>query len=557
MSAVELSVVVPTYNRAAVLDDCLRALAAQEGAEGAFEVVVVDDGSTDGTAAVLERHRELLPLRFEHQSNRGQPTALNRGIELARGRFCLFLDDDVVAASRVVAEHLRAQERSGGAVALGNLALELPPRAGGLARYVEGWWTGQFGSLERGEREPTFRNCYSGNLSAPREAVVAAGGFAEWIPRSFDVELAYRLERAGLPLVFVPEARAVQRYGKGFAAIARDLESAGEAAVELCRREPALLDHLPLGSFWRGSRRAVTLRRALLALRAPLWPLALVDRRLARRSPLRLYRFLQDYCYWRGVRRAERDRDAWRRLTGGVLVLLYHAVGNHGEPASRFVVPARRFERQLRWLRRRGYTVLGLDEYVRHRIEHRLPPPRSVVLTFDDGYADNAELAHPLLRRFAAPATVFAVSGRMGGTNTWSDGDPLAGRRLLTWSQAEELRRDGVEFGAHTRSHAPLPGLDGEAARAEVEGSRDDLEERLGPIRHFAYPYGKVDAAAERAVERAGFLSACGIEPGWNSIATPAYALRRCEIHGTDSLLRFALTLLLGARPGGRRRPRG
>jgi peptidoglycan/xylan/chitin deacetylase (PgdA/CDA1 family) len=194
--------------------------------------------------------------------------------------------------------------------------------------------------------------------------------------------------------------------------------------------------------------------------------------------------------------------------------------------------------------------VLGLDEYVRHRLQHSLPPPRSVVFTLDDGYVDNAELAHPLLRRHGATATIFAVSRRMGERNLWSDGAAVQGRPLLTWAQAEELRKDGMEFGAHTRTHAALPGLRPEQLVDEVEGSRADLEARLGPIRHFAYPYGKVDESAIEAVEAAGFLSACGIEEGRNSPGTPAFALRRCEVHGTDSLLRFALTLALGRRPG-------
>ena len=64
---IELSVVVPTYNRASLLDRCLGALAAQDGPDADVEVVVVDDGSTDGTPAVLERHALLLPLRFERQ----------------------------------------------------------------------------------------------------------------------------------------------------------------------------------------------------------------------------------------------------------------------------------------------------------------------------------------------------------------------------------------------------------------------------------------------------------------------------------------------------------
>src|SRR5207244_2774408 len=289
--------------------------------------------------------------------------ALNHGIALARGRICLFLDDDVIAGPRLLAEHVRAQRESGGAIALGNLSLQLPDRAGGLARYVGRWWAGQYGEFERGERTPTFRSCYSGNVSVPRAALLEAGGFAEWLARSFDVELAYRLERAGLPIVFVPEARGVQIYEKGFPGIARDFDAAGRAAVAMVGREPALLRHLPLGNFWRGSPRSATLRRALLGVPAPIWPLRLVDRFLTRSD--RPYRFLQDYCYWRGARRAASDRAAWRRLTGGVVILLYHALAPHGEPASRFVVPARRFARQLRWLSLRRYTVLGLDEYVR------------------------------------------------------------------------------------------------------------------------------------------------------------------------------------------------
>ena len=81
MTAIELSVVVPTFNRASLLDRCLAALAAQEEPGGELEVVVVDDGSTDETPRVLERYASLLPLRFERQPNRGQPAARAKSME--------------------------------------------------------------------------------------------------------------------------------------------------------------------------------------------------------------------------------------------------------------------------------------------------------------------------------------------------------------------------------------------------------------------------------------------------------------------------------------------
>src|SRR5256714_246752 len=252
MSAIELSVVVPTYNRASLLDRCLAALAAQDEPGAGLEVVVVDDGSTDETAQVLERYASLLPIRFERQPNRGQPAALNRGIELARGETCAFLDDDVIAGPRLLAEHARAQRESGGAIALGHLSLELPERGGGLTRYVGRWWAGQYGDFERGVRAPTFRSCYSGNISAPRAALLEAGSFDERLRRSFDVELAWRLERAGLPIVFVPQARGAQIYEKGFARNARGFAAARRAGAEMVRREPPPPPPPPPGHLSRG-----------------------------------------------------------------------------------------------------------------------------------------------------------------------------------------------------------------------------------------------------------------------------------------------------------------
>ena len=78
---------------------------------------------------------------------------------------------------------------------------------------------------------------------------------------------------------------------------------------------------------------------------------------------------------------------------------MYHAIGREDEPASRYVLPASRFRRQLAWLKLRRYNVIGLEEFVRLRTENCLPPSKSVVLTFDDGYADNVELGLPALEQ--------------------------------------------------------------------------------------------------------------------------------------------------------------
>ena len=230
---------------------------------------------------------------------------------------------------------------------------------------------------------------------------------------------------------------------------------------------------------------------------------------------------------------------------------MYHAVGGPGEHPSRYVISRRRFARQMAWLKCRRYHVLSLEEFLRYRYEYRLPPARSVIITFDDGYADNRTLAYPILRRHGFPSTIFLVSAGVGGTNKWDSEGALAGRPLLSRSDIQEMVDGGICFGSHTRSHVALTAVSGIRVRDEVEGSRADLEQEFNrSIFAFAYPHGKYDAAVQAAVERAGFVAACSSNTGVNDPVVPNHALRRIEIRGTDSFLHLALALWLGIPPG-------
>ena len=95
--------------------------------------------------------------------------------------------------------------------------------------------------------------------------------------------------------------------------------------------------------------------------------------------------------------------------------------------SPRYVIPPRRFRLHLDWLRVRRRPLLGLAEYVQGRHDRRLPPAGSVVITFDDGYADVATSAAPILSRFGVPATMFIVTGA-DGKNDWDDRGPVSGR---------------------------------------------------------------------------------------------------------------------------------
>ena len=230
----------------------------------------------------------------------------------------------------------------------------------------------------------------------------------------------------------------------------------------------------------------------------------------------------------------------------GLRILLYHAIGEPGEPASRFVVPIAVFERQMAWLARLRFRVVRLELAVRGLLAGERSPRRTVALTFDDGTRDNHSLALPVLRRYGFPATAFIVTRAMGSSVTWTDRAGLAQRPVMTWEEALELE-PLMSLEPHTRSHPSLPTLDDNALAEELRGSREDVEGRTGHVPSvFAYPYGHYDGRVARAVSDAGFLAACSVKVGLNDTSTPAYELRRHEVRGDWSLSRFLLML---ARP--------
>jgi glycosyltransferase involved in cell wall biosynthesis/peptidoglycan/xylan/chitin deacetylase (PgdA/CDA1 family) len=543
---IELSVVVATFNRKAMIRRCLQALERQTQAPDDFEVVVVVDGSTDGTAEALAGLQTPYRLTIITQPNAGQGAALNRGVAAAAGRYCLFIDDDITPGPALVATHLAAQREGQGIIGVGRITLQLPPHPDRYTQHFAAWWAEHYDQLGRGARDATYMDCYTGNLSVPRASFLDVGGFATDLVRSHDVEIGYHLSEIGLPVTYLPDAVAGQDYRKGATEIALDTERAGMASVELYRRHPPMIARLRLGRFGEASLRELVLRRLALYFDVPVRPLALLGAVFSPTNARLWYQFVDRYAYWRGVQQAVRDRDTWHRLTRGPVVLMYHAVAGPGEPASRYVIPVHRFARQMSWLRRAGYRVLPLDEVVNCLREHRLPPARSVVITADDGYTEQRTLGS-ILRRYQLPATFFLVSRAVGARNTWDRGGALEERPLMEWDEARDLRRCGVAFGSHTADHRDVTTLAPETLEADLAQSREDLARELGaPVELLAYPYGRHDPRSEAAVQRAGFRGACTVRPGTNDLGTSPTALRRTEVYGSDSPLTFALAVWFG-----------
>ena len=233
MPGLHLSVVIPTYNRRERLGLVLRGLARQSVQPDQFEVVVIDDGSVDGTAEWLESQTFPSALRVLRQKNSGPATARNKGVEAARAPTILFIDDDVVPNPDLVREHLRAHAAEPRVAVIGPL-LSLP-------RYRQLWvaWEQrklerQYTSIMRGEWKPTFRQFWTGNASVSRELLLEVGCFDTTLRRAEDVELAVRLALRGVSFRFNPAASAVHHAERSLAAWSEMHRSYGRVETTIC-----------------------------------------------------------------------------------------------------------------------------------------------------------------------------------------------------------------------------------------------------------------------------------------------------------------------------------
>jgi peptidoglycan/xylan/chitin deacetylase (PgdA/CDA1 family) len=169
---------------------------------------------------------------------------------------------------------------------------------------------------------------------------------------------------------------------------------------------------------------------------------------------------------------------------------------------------------------------------------------RLIVLGFDDGYADFQEAAWPVLQVLRFRATLYAVTGRLGGEADWPE---ARGVPLLDGRQLAALAAAGVEIGAHGATHRRVAALDEDQLRDDLQRAYQELGALLGrPPRALAYPYGASNPAAERLADEAGFASGWTARGGRNTARTPRFRLRRTLVRGRDSLARFALKVAAG-----------
>ena len=325
---IKASVIIPNYDRADALPQTLLALAGQTVPFDQFEVVVVDDGSTDGSVDLARNLR--LPYRLEimRQSNRGPGAARNLGASYAQSDILIFLDVDMIAASTLLEEHLLAHLARPNSVVVGRI-LAWPEAYRSLFDEITQSESNR--DLGADSIPLVFYHVVSCNFSVQRDHFTALGGFDERLRESEDTEFGYRADKRGMPLIYCPGAAAYHNHPRTFQQRCTQVRSSAFWTAKHMQEHPAIVPLLPiyqdiLPITWGKDPPSLIVRkfgRRALALPLSRKAMELLMRVLESRWPSpALLRSL----YWKTMSgyRVQGLRDGWRAPVAHAGVRVQH-----------------------------------------------------------------------------------------------------------------------------------------------------------------------------------------------------------------------------------------
>lgn len=238
-----ISVIIPTYNRKTTLRRCLDALVAQTLPADEFEVVIVDDGSTDDTQAFLKKVETPFRLVRLQQKNQGAGAARRLAVEHARGEYLLLMNDDTIAFPDLLQEHLSIQRRHHAScfAVLGTFDYERAARRRALTYFLS---TDPFMFPQKNMHEEWYyghTHFITCNLSIRRDAVLACGSFDAAFRLGEDTELGIRMASGGSKVIYHPQARAWHDHLEmNMAGMVRRSKAYGPVYLRLLSKHPTL-----------------------------------------------------------------------------------------------------------------------------------------------------------------------------------------------------------------------------------------------------------------------------------------------------------------------------
>ncbi|HEY7362163.1 MAG TPA: polysaccharide deacetylase family protein [Streptosporangiaceae bacterium] len=238
-----------------------------------------------------------------------------------------------------------------------------------------------------------------------------------------------------------------------------------------------------------------------------------------------------------------------------VPILLYHAI-TPDPPGwiAPFAVSPAVFAAHLDEVAASGRQALTVSQLMDGLRGNAALPPRPVVITVDDGFADFADAALPALAQRGMPSTLYITTAALADAD---DASALPAAPMLRSADLPGLEPAGVEIGAHSHTHRQLDLLPHHEVAAEVARSRDLLAAALGhPIRSFAYPHGYWRAGVRRLVGEAGFDSAAAVANAASTARDHPLALSRLMVRagtGPSTVAEWMRGAAPAGRPGRRR----
>ncbi len=200
------------------------------------------------------------------------------------------------------------------------------------------------------------------------------------------------------------------------------------------------------------------------------------------------------------------------------------------------------FEQQLAYLHEHEYTALSLAQAIADIDGDWQAPPRSVLLTFDDGYVDTGHVALPRLQTYRMRATLFVISGYIGQSNRWNM-RACYDAQHMTWDDLRYWRENGGDLGGHSHLHHCMTRLSLDELRETVEQNKRLLEQETGSApRAFAYPYGRFNQTVIDVVRQHYELAFATDGGKWDGSAN-RYAINRLTVSPVWSIEEFAAQL--------------
>ncbi|HOK55971.1 MAG TPA: polysaccharide deacetylase family protein [bacterium] len=221
------------------------------------------------------------------------------------------------------------------------------------------------------------------------------------------------------------------------------------------------------------------------------------------------------------------------------MILAYHRINPWYNDA--LTVKPEYFKKQIEYLISKKFLIVPVEEYLK---ENKKILKRKIVITFDDGFADNFWFAFDILKSFRIFPLIFLIVDYTGTNKIFSRYKDKEKDRFLNWKEINEMIKEGVEIGSHTLTHPHLTQISEKTAKEEIISSKKIIEDKTGKeIKFFCYPYGEFNEKIIDFVKLAGYKGAFVTPKRGQKIKWTDFTMKRIGIYGHNNFFIYKLKI--------------